>query len=357
MSYQEIENDIKSGAVDRAAPILLCGVENFLTSHYEKRLLARFSGSEKTAGNPDVSVLYMDEADDDAVMAALDTFPMLSPLRTVIVKSHPGLSGRSAAKDADADSGGKKKKDPLAEYIAQIPDTSRLVFVSFGVNKTLGLYKAISKHGTVYEFSRLDEAGLRNFTLKRFKAKGVNITPDVLDAFVFATGYLERDTDRDLFTVDNDAFKVASFVLDDGRDVITGADVEECMPDILRTGETVFEILDALCDGRKAKAVTLLENTLAGGENTFRLLSLFTGHFEIMLGCKELGAAGHSAASITKILGERSEWRVKKLGGYAQRFDKEKLQWIVGRLYDMDRNIKSGDIKERHALTVLIAEI
>ena len=127
------------------------------------------------------------------------------------------------------------------------------------------------------------------------------------------------------------------------------------MPGILRTD--VFAMLDAISSGNKAQAVGLLENSLAGGESVFRLLSLFTGHFEIMLGYKELSAAGHSSPKITQILGERSEWRVKKLGGFAHHFDNAKLKWIVGRLYDTERDIKSGDIPERLALTVLLAEI
>ena len=348
MSYLKIENDIKSGAINKPAPILLYGEENFLTDHYEKQLTSLFSDNAST--DLDISTFYMDEAEDEAVMASLDTFPMLSPARIVIVKSHPGLSSQKAGTED-----GTKKKNLLAEYIAQIPETSRLIFVSNNVNRTRVLYKAIDKYGTVYEFTRLDEAELRRFSLKRFKAVGAEITPDVLDAFVFATGYLEKETDRDLFTVEQDAYKLSSFVLADERNVITHEDLEECIPGILRTD--IFAMLDAISAGRKAEAVRLLENSLAGGESVFRLLSLFTGHFEIMLGCKELSAEGHSPAKITKLLGERSEWRVKKLGGFAHRFDTKKLQWILGRLYDTERNIKSGDIPERLALTVLLAKI
>jgi len=275
---------------------------------------------------------------------------MLSRSRVVIVKSHPGLSGQKAGTEE-----GGRKKNSLAEYLAEIPDTARLIFSSNDVNKTRALYKAIVQHGTVYEFTRLDEAGLRNFALKRFKARGTNITPEVLDAFAFATGYLENDTDRDLFSVDNDTYKIASFVLAEGRNVIERSDLEECLPGVLRTD--VFAMLDAISSGRKAVAIRLLENSLAGDESAFRLLSLFTGHFEIMQGYKELKAKGHTSAKITAILGERSEWRVKKLGGFAERFDAKKLRWILGRLYDMERAIKSGDMPERLALTVLFAEL
>lgn len=364
MGFRTIENGIKSGALNKAAPVLLYGEERFLVDFYERRLLALFSGqgadsadsgaetADKVLHDLDVSVFYGDEAGDEAIMGALDTFPMLSPARVVIVKNHPGFS---TAGTAGAAGESAKRKNGLADYIAQMPDTARLLFTSADVNKTRALYKAAAKYGTVYEFARLDESDLKTFARKRFKALGADIAPDVLDAFVFATGYLEKDTDRDLFAVENDAYKIASFVLAEGRTGITHADLEECLPGILRTD--VFAMLDAISSGRKADAVRLLENSLAGGESVFRLLSLFTGHFEIMLGYKELSAEGHSPKVITQKLGERSDWRVKKLGGFAVRFEQEKLEWILSRLYGMERDIKSGDLPERLALTVLLAEV
>ena len=355
MGFREIENDIKSGMINRPAPVLLFGEEGFLVDFYERKLEALFASNEYKAVNElDISVFYGGEEGDEAIMGALDTFPMFSSYRVVIVKGHPGLSsqGQSAGTDAE---GAAKKKPGLAGCLAQIPDTSRLIFSSGSVNKTRTLYKAIAKYGAVYEFARLDEADLANFVRKRFRNFGAEIAPDVLDAFIFATGYLEKESGCDLFTVENDAYKLASFILAEERKEVSHRDIEECLPGILRTD--VFAMLDAISSGRKADAIRLLENSLAGGESAFRLLSLFTGHFEIMLGFKELSAQGRKPMEITKILGERSDWRVKKLGGFAQRFETEKLKSILGRLYDTERQIKSGDIRDRYALTVLLAEI
>ena len=363
MGFRQIENDIKSGAIDRPAPVLLCGEERFLIDFYERRLEALYAAGgdgsaddgSKPARGPDVSVFYGNEAEDDMVMGALDTFPMLSPLRVVVVKGHPGLSAPQKSDDGGPEEAKTKKKDGLAGYIAQMPGTARLIFSSSSVNKTRALYKAIAKHGAVYEFTRLDEADLARFARKRFRAFGAEIPPAVLDAFAFATGYLEKGSDRDLFAIENEAYKLASFALAEGRTEISQSDIEECMPGVLRTD--VFEMLDAISTGRKADAVRLLENSLAEGESAFRLLSLLTGHFEIMLGCKELGAEGHTTKEITKILGERSDWRVGRLDGFARRFEAGKLKSVLGRLYAMERQIRSGDIRDRHALTVLLAEI
>ena len=361
MSFRKIENDIKTGEIDKPIPVLLFGEERFLIDHYEKRLIALFSGnleddasSEATAAlnELDISVFYGDEANDDAIMAALDTFPLILPSRIVIVRSHPGLSGQGASGSVE---GERKPKNALADYTKQIPQTSRLILSSSNVNKTRALYKSISKFGNAYEFSRLDEVDLQNFVRKRFKKMGADIPPDVLEAFIFATGYLEKDSVLDLFTVENDVYKLASFAISEGRNSISHPDIEECLEGVLRTD--VFAMLDAISTGKKAEAINLLENSLAGGESVFRLLSLFTGHIEIMLAFVELSDKGNTPKEIAQVLGERSDWRVKKLGGFARRFKVEKLMAILRRLYEVEKLIKSGDLPERLALTILLAEI
>jgi DNA polymerase III delta subunit len=330
MDYRTIDNDIKSGAVNRAVPILLCGEEPFLIEFYEKRIKELFE-----ANSLDTSVFYGHEIDDGDpgadidIIGALDTYPMLSPVRVVIVRNHPGLAGKTKAagskssgnssgnssNGSDDDNegsesgseesytndgfdgpitkakqkkGGSAKSGGLDEYIGNMPDTARLIFASGKINKTRALYKALDKFGVIYNIPRLDEAGLGSFAVKRFRAAGTTISPDVLEAFIYATGYFEKDAGKDLFTVENDANKLALYVSSGGRTDITHTDVEECLPGILHND--VFAILDAASSGRKAESIRLLENALARGEKVFGLLALFTGHFEIMLGYKELNA-------------------------------------------------------------------
>jgi DNA polymerase-3 subunit delta len=347
--FREIEADIRNGAANQAAPILLFGEEIFLTDHYEHLLVRLFTGADdgvpEAAAELDISIFRGGEDGDDAILSALDTFPMLSPHRVVLVKNHTGFSAGASAEG----------KPLLPDALTQIPETSRLIFTAGSVNRTRTLYKALAKYGKVYEFSRLTEFDLKAFAQKRFRQMGVSISPSLLGTFCQQTGYLEKDSDGDLFAVENEAKKLAAFALANERAEITEADLAECMPDILRTD--VFAMLDTISAGRKGKAIELLENSLASGESVFRLLSLIIGHFEIMLGYKELRTQGHGIQDIVRILGERSDWRVKKLGGFAERFSETDLQRILRQLYDAEKNIRSGNIPERLALTLIFAAI
>jgi DNA polymerase-3 subunit delta len=343
--FREIEADIRSGAADQAAPILLFGEEIFLTDHYEHLLVRLFSGLDdgvpEAASGLDASVFSEGEGGDNDILSAIDTFPMMARHRIVVIKNHAGLSSEG--------------KTSLPETLASIPETSRVIFTARTVNRTRALYKAIAKYGKVYEFTRLSEFDLKAFAQKRFRQMGVSISPVTLGDFCQATGYLEKDSDGDLFCVESEAKKIAAFALAAGRTEITGSDLDECMPDILRTD--AFAMLDSISSGRKGKAIELLESSLASGESAFRLLSLIIGHFEIMLGYKELRMQGHGVPEIVRILGERSDWRVKKLGGFAERFSETDLRHTLRSLYDAEKNIRSGDIPEKLALTLIFAEI
>jgi DNA polymerase-3 subunit delta len=366
--FRGIEDDLKTGGIDRAAPILLCGAEVFLVDHYEKKLAERFGGG--ASAFLDLNVFRGGEAKDEEIMSACDTVPMLAPRRVVIVKNHPGLSGGSGAggpagASAVSSAGGgasrgrgagkTQKNSGLEGYLPALPETVRLIFTAAGVNKTRTLYKALAKAGRVYEFSRLSEDEARSFARKRFKAMGLAIPFGRLGEFLAQTGYLDKDSETDLFGVANEAAKLGAFVRAEGRGEVTSEDIAECLSGTLQTD--VFAVLDAISNGRKAESVRLLENSLALGESPFRLLSLFTGHFEIMLGYKEMQEKGYSPSKMMSVFNMKNDWRLKRLGGFASRFSKEKLRAILHRLYNIDGDIKSGNISDRLALTLLIAEM
>jgi DNA polymerase-3 subunit delta len=371
-SFKEIEQDIKSGDVDGRRVVLLCGSEAFLTNFYEKRLTDRFGGG---APSPfDFNVFQGGEATDDAIMGACETFPMLAPKRVVVVRSHPGLSGAAGGKaNSKSGAGAKASSKPrasgkagkagkestlpktLEESLAALPDTTRLILTAGVPGKTKTLYKAAAKAGKVYEFGRLAETELWSFVGKRFKKAGMEIMPSLLEEFIAATGYFERDSRTDLYNVDGEAQKIVLYAQSEGRSAVTREDLEACMGANLQTD--VFALLDAVSAGKKAEAVRMLESRLESGESVFALLPRITDQFETMLGYREMKEHGYSSQKMLELLPVRQEWQLKKLGGFAGRFTTEKLYEALHRLYGIETEIKSGNIPEKLALTLFVAEL
>jgi len=90
----------------------------------------------------------------------------------------------------------------------------------------------------------------------------------------------------------------------------------------------------------------------------FALLPRVIDQFETMLGWKEMEAkGGYDAAKRLELLPVKHDWQMKKLGALSKKYTAGELGAILRRLYALDRDIKSGDVSERLALTLLIAEI
>jgi DNA polymerase-3 subunit delta len=287
------------------------------------------------------------------VMAACDTLPMMSERRVVLV---PVSSG-------DEKSLGFADAKPLAKYLGDMPATTLLVMVSTSIPKTSALYKSFAANGKAYEFTRLDRPDLTAFVKSRFKREGVIAPPNVVGEIIKVSGYFDREPRSDLFGLGSDIANIIGYAKGGGAAApeagkaveITLADVAACMGTSIETD--VFAMLDAVSSGRKGDAIELIRNITARGENAFGLLALLTGQFEIMLGYREMKDRRAQMGEIMETLGVKSEFRLRKAAGFADRYSAGHLAELLHRLYRVDRDIKSGLYGERLALTMFVAEM
>ena len=346
--FRKIEQDLKTGGIDASGPILLCGSEGFLIEHYEKKLTNYFL--DTIFPDLNLNIFYGDEASDDDIMGTCDTLPMVGEYRVVVSRDNLGLSSASSAKTSAS-----SKQQLLEKYVSQSPESTALIFTSHNLNKKSKLYTALKTDGKIYELNRLSEDDLILFVKKRFKKSKLNVNEKVLSSFIFLSSYLEKDSDKDLFSLTGEITKICTFVSSEGRTEVTFEDLSECMESNLQSD--VFTMLDAISTNRKAEAIRQLETTLAQGSNIFQLTALFTGHFEIMLGYKEMSAKDYPKSKMMNIMNVKSDYRLKKLGQFSDRFTIKDLMKILHRFYSIERDIKSGNISENLALTILLSDI
>jgi DNA polymerase-3 subunit delta len=375
-TFKTIESDLAGGALREIRAALLFGEEGYLTDHYEHALRGLYVSQGMEA--LDFSRISWDAKDVPGTVAdtiaACDTLPMMSGRRVVLVSVAPGDEKSLSAADAKL----------LAAYLASVPDTTLLIMVSASVPKNSALYKAFASHGRAYEFTRLGRPDLIAFVKSRFKRSGAAISPDVVSEIIKVSGYLDRDAQGDLFRHGSDIAHIIGYIRGAAADgetaaaaagqtaadadgktaadgqtggpvTVTLADVAACMGTSIETD--VFAMLDAVSSGRKGDAMELLRNITARGENAFGLLALLTGQFEIMLGYRELKERRASMPQIMDALGVKSEFRLRKAAGFADRYDAGRIADLLHRLYRVDRDIKSGLYGERLALTMFVAEM
>jgi DNA polymerase-3 subunit delta len=342
--FREMERDLKTDGLASVRAILLYGPEAYLVKTYEDRLRARYI--QPAAEMLDYSRFDGEEADVADIIAACDTFPMLSEKRVVTVAGLP----------LDEKGGASPRGRALAEYIPGLPASTLLLITANKASRRTAPYLAIAKTGVAYEFSRLERRDLRAFIRHRLKDEGLGIAEDVVDELSNATGYLERDSEMDLLRLAGDLRRIASYAASEQAKEVRLSHVAACVDTSPETN--VFAMLDAVSAGRKGEAMELAVNiTAETGESGFRLLALLTGQFELMLGYRELKEQGVGFTDMLTALSVKSSYRLKKAAGFADRYSLARLMELLGRLYRVEQDIKTGLYGERLALTMFIAEM
>ena len=118
----------------------------------------------------------------------------------------------------------------------------------------------------------------------------------------------------------------------------------------------VFEMLDGISGSQKEKAFRILYNILHTDSEPYSVIGAIVSQFELMLSVRQLLDNGMDIKEIYKKLGG-SEFRIKKMIPYANRFSEEKLKSILSSIYEVDRKIKNGLLGPQTALELFIAGI
>jgi DNA polymerase III subunit delta len=136
------------------------------------------------------TILYGRDVDTNMVLSAAKRFPMMSNYQVVMVKEAQNirdLVGREKKseddqeeEDAAADSKEKSKaKSPLLHYVEQPLKSTILVFCYKykKLDKRTALYKALDKHGVIFESARLYENKIPDWIVNYLKEKNYTIQP------------------------------------------------------------------------------------------------------------------------------------------------------------------------------------
>ncbi|MBR3756035.1 MAG: DNA polymerase III subunit delta [Firmicutes bacterium] len=339
-SFKVFSENLKTGNIDKV--ILMHGVEQYLVKWAVDTLVKKYV-------NPAVKAMDYVLLDDDAtcsqVIEAAETFTMFSERRVVWVRDFKPLN-------SDAPRGYSKDEiKVLAEYLSSSNDSTILIFSSEEIKASAVLTTAIKSAGQVYDFTTIEKPDLVSFARKRFHAAGIDITPGGIHALIDATGYYHKESDYRLFHFDHDIQKIIAH--SDGIRV-TENDIMETVHGDMDT--FVFDMLDGISNNQKEKAFSILYNMMHGGSDAFSIIGAIVSQFEMMLSVKQMREEGLNPTAIHKRLGG-SEFRIKKMLPYANRYSVDKLKEILSSIYEVDRNIKTGLLDPQLALEMFIAGI
>ena len=166
----------------------------------------------------------------------------------------------------------KNANQQLAEYIPSIPEETIILFVESEVDKRGKLYKAVSKKGSVVEFTAQNEQTLTRWILGILKTEGKMITSGAMKQFLEKTG-------TDMERIRQELEKLICYCME--KESITEEDVAVICSE--QTENKIFDMINAMAEKKQKKAMELYYDLLALKEPPMRILYLITRQFNLLM--------------------------------------------------------------------------
>lgn len=322
---QRINEDIKTGNFGQV--YLLYGKEAYLRKQYKDKLSAAL------LGEGDAMNLHYYEGKDISMGEIIDlaeTMPFFADRRTIVIENS-GLFK----------SGGEQ----LAEYIGQIAPTTFFVFVEQDVDKRSKMFKAVQNHGHLAQFDEQDETTLKRWVGSILKKEGKKISENTAN-------YLLAKTGTDMENIRMELEKLVCYCLN--REVITAEDVDTICTN--RVTSHIFEMINAIAEGKQTKALELYYELLALKEPPMRILFLIAKQCNTLLQVKELKNKGFDNKRIGERLGIPSFVAGKNVS-QAARFKVADLKKAVNQCVEAEEAVKTGRMNDVMSVEVLIMSV
>lgn len=272
---------------------------------------------------PDMNLVLMsgDSVSKDDIARAVNVFPFADAYRLVQVNDYNGKTKS------------KLGGDQLLDYLKQPMQESILVFFNLDGVEALKPYMSYLTH---IDCDKLDADTIKTVLLSKLSKAGCSVERDALETLVMFCN-------NDMARISSEVEKLINYV--DGRE-IKKEDVEALV--VQDKEYQVFQLSEFIARGEKAKALDLVYTlTGMGGYSGFSILTPLYNNYRRALFCAI--NKDKSDEEIANSLGVKA-YAIKMMKNQIRYYTPKKLKQIVDLLYEADRNIKMGKIKEDVAI-------
>lgn len=292
---------------------LIVGADELKSSHAIERMRTRLDESGMAAFNLDERDMAKDPQMDD-IIASLNTFPMGSEFRLVILEHCDKLP--------------KTVSEPLVEYFANPSPSTVCLVVATSLAKNTRLYKAIAALGpkAIIDCAPKKAWEMPAQVVKMAAAHGKVMGLPAAEELVSRAG----DNGRML---DNEVKKLAAMI---SAPEITKADIER---HISRTAEVKpWDFLNAVAARDLPRSLELLK--LQPSNSEVRLWSLLVARLRELIVAKSLDARG-VGSQLASTLGVQG-WQVKNHLTWSRRWRMEELLDALSQAVDVELALKGS---------------
>ncbi|MDF2841027.1 MAG: polymerase delta subunit [Clostridia bacterium] len=358
MSYKAFANDIKAGEVKKV--YLLYGEESYLLDRARELLKASVVTAfpELNFNSLDGEALTVEQLQN-----ACDTFPFGSEKKLVVVRQPAFLKKTSKKGEEEQEDGGDEQDTAVQkdggelkgylELLKQLPDSCCLLLLYYGdMGKSKKITDAITKDGAVYEFKKAEKDEVTKWVRNSFSKSNKKIGLKALDHFIVQTGYLDKNSEKNLYDLENEINKIAAFAGD--AEEVTYEHIQSVMPKSLEND--IFKLINSCAEKRISESLSVLHDLLIQGEEIFAVLAMITKQIRTMTAVLELSKKGLDAKSAAAKL-KVHEFYAKNCLNHGRKIGMDGLVKGLNNCVAAEMSVKSGKMEKRLAIEMLIINL
>ena len=330
MNHTDFFKAVKAGQT--GSLYLMEGVEEYIKQSALEQLRKALLPSGMEALNETV----LENPSLQVLKAAAETLPFMADKRLVLVREcallRPSRKGGEEGEEApEADD----QTQAFCDYMAGIPPFTCLVFYEKGkADARRKLYGAIKKHGAAVLFDTLDNEELNRWIIQTLRSLGKEISPAAASSLAFTVG-------KDAALLRGEMEKLSAHT--GARPQVTAEDIQAVATRSLEA--SVFDMVDALVEGKTPKAFSLFENMLRTGGSRFAILAMILRQYRILFHYKTLRESNASPMDIKSRLGI-PPFAVERAAKQAAAYTAGQLQSAIALCVDTEFSVKSGRMAE-----------
>ena len=327
MSYKEFYSDYQKGNLGNC--LFLHGAEDFLIDWAVESIVNKNLDDESK--ELDYQELNGETCAVSDIISSARAYSMFSEKRVVVVRNYIPLYKKQ---------GEEAELNAILELAESDNDSCILIFaVDADKSANINAYgKKLMKACTTYEFTALDKGELQGFISKRVREAGNMMGRREMDYLIDLSGYYNRGSAYHLKDLHNDLLRINT--------ACNGEQISISLIEELMVGEDdryVFNLIDSMMSDDKRTTMSLLTAIVCDDESAMKSIGLITKQFEIMFDALDLESQGLSIAQMAKATGV-NEYRFKKAYQSARKFSRSQMKDKLMSLYNIDRDVKSGNI-------------
>ena len=321
---KRLQEDIKTGNFKKI--YLLCGEEAYLRQQYKEKLIHALNPTEDTMNFSKYEGKGIEVRE---IIDLCETMPFFADYRVVLVENSGFF---------------KNKCEELAEYLKNLPDYVRFVFVEEEVDKRSKMYKAVKSVGAIVDFAKQDEKTLMRWAAGILSREGRKITTRDMELFLTKTG-------TDMGNIRNELEKLITYTM--GQDIVTREDIEAVCT--TRTENKIFDMVRAVTEKNQRKALDLYNDLLTLKEPPMRILFLLSKQFRQLCLAKKRSGEGASQNEIASRLGI-PPFAVRNIMSCARAYKVEELEEAERDFVEAEEAVKTGRLQDTLSVELLIVK-